>query len=131
MFAFEGSFGFIAWFIGVSLTGEYYFNKHEAKTGRSKPESEWIKLNIEPIIDQDIFKRVAELKESRSPAKMPPRVVNSPTLLTGLLKCGVCGASMTLATGKGGRYRLLQVRQPDQPGGKVMLQRQRPHGALG
>ena len=101
VFAFEGSFGFIAWFIGVSLTGEYYFNKHEAKTGRSKPESEWIKLNIEPVIDQDIFKRVAELKESRSPAKMPPRVVNSPTLLTGLLKCGVCGASMTLATGKG------------------------------
>jgi hypothetical protein len=34
-----------------------------------------------------------------------PRVVSSPTLLTGLLKCDCCGAGMTLATGKGGRYR--------------------------
>ena len=32
-------------------------------------------------------------------------MVNSPTLLTGLLKCGRCGAGMTLATGKGGKYR--------------------------
>ena len=32
-------------------------------------------------------------------------MVSSPTLLTGLLKCDCCGAGMTLATGKGGRYR--------------------------
>ena len=32
-------------------------------------------------------------------------MVSSPTLLTGLLKCACCGAGMTLATGKGGRYR--------------------------
>jgi site-specific DNA recombinase len=32
-------------------------------------------------------------------------VVASPTFLTGLLRCGECGARMTLATGKGGRYR--------------------------
>jgi cell division protein FtsB len=32
-------------------------------------------------------------------------VVSSPTLLTGLLKCACCGAGMTLAIGKGGRYR--------------------------
>ena len=36
---------------------------------------------------------------------MPPRLVNSPTLLTGLLKCGRCGAGLTIATGKGGKYR--------------------------
>ena len=43
--------------------------------------------------------------EEHSPAKMPPRVANSPTLLTGIIKCGSCGASMTIATGKSGRYR--------------------------
>ena len=44
---------------------------------------------------------------SRSGARPrdPPRVVNSPTLLTGLLACGACGAGMTLSTGKGGKYR--------------------------
>jgi site-specific DNA recombinase len=26
-------------------------------------------------------------------------------MLTGIVKCGCCGAGMTLATGKGGRYR--------------------------
>ena len=35
----------------------------------------------------------------------PPRLVSSPTLLTGLLKCGHCGAGMTLSTGKSGRYK--------------------------
>lgn len=41
----------------------------------------------------------------RAPAVVPPRLVNSPTLLTGLLKCGICGAGLTTATGKGGKYR--------------------------
>ena len=48
---------------------------------------------------------MATRRRSRAPARVPPRVVGSPTLLTGLLKCGSCGAGMTLATGKGGRYR--------------------------
>lgn len=39
------------------------------------------------------------------PAITPARVVNSPTLLTGLLKCDNCGAGITLPTGKAGRYR--------------------------
>ena len=37
---------------------------------------------------------------------MPARVVNTPTLLTGLLRCDNCGAGMTTtATGKSGRYQ--------------------------
>ena len=36
---------------------------------------------------------------------MPPRVLSSPVLLTGLLRCGHCGSAMTLTTGKSGRYR--------------------------
>jgi len=85
--------------------GEYYFNKTQAKTRKIKPESEWIQVKIEPIIDLDTFQRVQQLRIHRSPSKIPPRIVNSPTLLTGLLKCGLCGSSMTIATGKGGRYR--------------------------
>ena len=57
-----------------------------------------------PIIDGSTFSKAQRLREVRSPENTPPRVVNSPTLLTGLLKCS-CGASMTIATGKGGRYR--------------------------
>ena len=85
--------------------GDYYFNRVEGKTKRIKPKSEWVKLAVEPIIDATIFRRVEVRRAARSPAIVPPRVISSPTLLTGLLKCGHCGAGMTLATGKGGRYR--------------------------
>jgi DNA invertase Pin-like site-specific DNA recombinase len=88
--------------------GEHYFNKYEKHGGavrRMKPRQEWVPVKVEPIVAKDLFAAVKEKLESRSPDRVPPRVVNCPTLLTGLLKCGVCGAGMTLATGKGGKYR--------------------------
>ena len=85
--------------------GEYYFNKRDHKTKTLKDESEWILLNVEPIIDSAIFESIRAKCESRSPAKISPRLVTSPILLTGLLKCGCCGAGLTTATGKGGLYR--------------------------
>lgn len=85
--------------------GDYYFNVIDSKTGLKRPPTEWVKTNIPVIIDAEKFERVRAKRELRTPAKTPPRITSSPTLLTGLLKCGVCGASMTLATGKGGRYK--------------------------
>ncbi|MBH0199203.1 MAG: recombinase family protein [Nitrospira sp.] len=88
--------------------GEHYFNKYEKRGGavrRVKPRDEWVPIQVEPIIAQALFQAVQEKLASRSPERVPPRVVNCPTLLTGLLKCGICGAGMTLATGKGGKYR--------------------------
>ena len=85
--------------------GKHVFNRMETKTHKVKPESEWIDISVEPIIDEETFNIAQNRKWERSPKNVPPRIVNSPTLLTGLLKCGECGASMTLATGKGGRYR--------------------------
>jgi len=85
--------------------GEYYFNKKCGKTQKPKPRSEWIRIDVEPILNPGIFHRVEQLRDSRSPKNTPPRNVNSSTLLVGMLRCGCCGAGMTLATGKGGRYR--------------------------
>ena len=85
--------------------GEYYFNKRDHKTKAIKDKSEWILLTVEPIIDNAIFESTRTKCESRSPAKISPRLVTSPILLTGLLKCGYCGAGITTATGKGGLYR--------------------------
>lgn len=88
--------------------GEYYFNKYEKRGGavrRLKSRQEWVRIKVEPIVSEELFIAVQEKLASRSPERVPPRVVNCPTLLTGLLKCGVCGAGMTLATGKGGKYR--------------------------
>ena len=46
----------------------------------------------------------AQLK-LRNPRVLPPRIVNGPTLLTGIATCASCGGGMTLRTGKSGRYR--------------------------
>ena len=88
-----------------AYVGEYYFNRIDGKTRKAKPQSEWVKLTVEPIIDAALFRRVQLRRGARAPAAVAPRVVSSPTLLTGLLKCASCGAGMTLATGKSGRYR--------------------------
>jgi len=88
-----------------AYVGEYYFNRSDGKTQKPKPASEWVKLAVDPIIEPAIFRWARVRREARAPAAVAPRVVSSPTLLTGLLKCDCCGAGMTLATGKGGRYR--------------------------
>ena len=85
--------------------GRYYFNRRTAKDGSWKPQNEWILTKVDPILEEEIFRRVEERRESRNPVHVPPRVVTSPTLLTGLVRCGVCDSGMTIATGKGGRYR--------------------------
>ena len=56
-----------------------------------KPRDEWVLIKLEPIVDEELFRAVQEKLASRSPERVPPRVMNCPTLLTGLLKCGVCG----------------------------------------
>ena len=89
----------------TTYRGEYWFNKTSKKTNVANPESEWIKIEVPAIIDAATFELAAERRAARTPAKVPPRVLGSPTLLTGLLKCGHCGAGMTMATGKSGRYR--------------------------
>lgn len=84
--------------------GEYFTNIRDSKANTNRPPDEWIKTSVPAIMDATTFERVRIKRESRAPDKTPPRVVNSPTLLTGLLKCG-CGAGMTLTTGKSGRYK--------------------------
>ena len=86
--------------------GNYYFNKRNSKTRKKKPKTEWIKIDVEPIIDEETYLIAKNIRSQRRPkGEVPPKVLNSPNLLTGLLKCGECGSSMTLATGKSGRYR--------------------------
>src|SRR4030042_6491669 len=107
--------------------GEYYFNKKNSKKGKLKPESEWIKVEIEPIIDEETFIISQKIRGSRSPlSSMHPRIINSPTLLTGFLKCGLCGSSMTIATGKSGKFRYYKCTKKIKHGIKECLSKNIP-----
>ena len=86
-------------------TGCFYFNRHDSKTRKERPQPEWIAVPVPAIIDAGTFERTAQRRASNHPNATPPRVVSSPAPLVGLLKCGHCGSGMTQATGKSGRYR--------------------------
>ncbi|TAL18282.1 recombinase family protein [bacterium] len=85
--------------------GEYFFNKRHGKTGKLRPENEWIKVALEPIIDAELFQKAEKMRKKRAPKTINPSIVSSPILLTGLLKCGTCGSSMTTSTGRSGKYK--------------------------
>ena len=89
----------------TAYAGRFYFNRTDTRNKRPRDPSEWIEIKTPIIIEPDTFDRVQRKLEARRPTNTPPRIVNGPTLLTGILKCGTCGGGMTLRTGKGGRYR--------------------------
>ena len=68
---------------------------------------------------------------SRRPTRTPPRVVNSPTLLTGVAKCATCGGGMTIRTGKGGRYRYYSCNNRITKGASACPAAEHPNGAAG
>ncbi len=85
--------------------GEFYFNRTEYRTSKRKLPSEWVKVDAPPIIDKAVFDRVAARRHARQPTRIPGQQLATSALLVGLMKCGHCGAGMTQATGKSGRYR--------------------------
>ena len=105
--------------------GDYFTNIRDSKANTNRPPEEWIKTSVPAIMDAATFERVRIKRESRSPDKTPPRVVNSPTLLTGLLKCG-CGAGMTLATGKSGLYKYYKCVRRQSEGNHACTSRNLP-----
>jgi DNA invertase Pin-like site-specific DNA recombinase len=88
-----------------TYAGTRWFNVRDSKTGKVRPRSEWVAMEVPPIIERGMFDRVQACLADRNPKKTPPRVVTGPTLLTGLATCALCGSGMTLRTGKFNQYR--------------------------
>ena len=79
--------------------GEWRFNRRHAKTGREKPITEVIAVEVPPIIECETFDAVRRSLKARNPRLMPPRITTGPILLTGLAYCANCSCAMTLRTG--------------------------------
>ncbi len=79
--------------------GDYIFNRHG-------PEEERIHVEVPAIVSEAEFDLVQALLRSRNPKVQPPRVVSGPNLLTGLVKCALCGGGMTHSggTSKTGKF---------------------------
>jgi DNA invertase Pin-like site-specific DNA recombinase len=89
----------------TTYMGTHYFNQRDSRSGQGKASDEWIPISVPAIVTAEEFEQVQASLKSRSPKRVPPRVVGNPTLLTGLARCGTCGSGMTLRTGKSGQYR--------------------------
>ena len=91
--------------------GEYTYNRRVSRTKKPNPESEWVRIEVEATVDEETFNLTQRIRKQNAPQVTNPAVVSSPTLLTGLLKHGHCGSSMTLETGKSGQYRYYNCRK--------------------
>jgi len=85
--------------------GVHYFNRRDSRNGKPRPPSQWVELQVPAIVDETTFTAVQALLQSRNPKRVAPRVVNGPTLLAGIARCGHCGSALIQNTGKGGHYR--------------------------
>lgn len=83
--------GMVRW--GRKLGGKYKQGK--SNTGKQKriitSKEKWVleKGDQPPIIKKNLFDRVQKRLEDRG--KIPGRTIASPGLMTGLVKCGICG----------------------------------------
>ncbi|WP_439543388.1 recombinase family protein [Hyphomicrobium sp.] len=85
--------------------GRHHFNRTDSRNGRARPPSQWVEFPVPQIVDEETFTAVQALLQNRSPRRVAPRIVNGPTLLAGVARCGHCGAALIQNTGKGGLYR--------------------------
>ncbi|WP_081500797.1 recombinase family protein [Rhizobium rhizogenes] len=82
-----------------SYTGEFLFNRMEAKTRKLKPASEQVSVGVPPIVSLEEFEAVQATLHARNPRVTAPRTVTAPTLLSGLAFCSQCNSSLILRTG--------------------------------
>ena len=83
-----------------------YPDHTEDDAGKLPTPEKLISVERPRIIEPEQAARIAALRAKRAPAVTAPRIVKSPTLLTGIAPCGMpgCRSGLTISTGKSGRY---------------------------
>jgi site-specific DNA recombinase len=87
--------------------GKHLYGVHDTRNGIKRPEEEWQEVDAPIIISETEWLEVQAGIARNARHVTPARIVASPTMLAGIAKCGHpgCGHALTIATGKGGRYR--------------------------
>ena len=113
-------------------TGRKPYGKRDARTGGQHDPSTVIEISIPTIIDMDVFERAQAKLGQSNPRVTPPRIVNGPSLLTGIAVCASCGSGMT-RTGtvrRGKAYSYYSCGGCHQKGGSVCRGRHVPVAVL-
>ncbi|MBK9000885.1 MAG: recombinase family protein [Myxococcales bacterium] len=96
-----------------AAVGRVPWGRRDPTTGSPLSDDKVAFVEVEPIIDQELFDLAQLERSKRDPEKNPGRAASSPLLLAGLVRCGQCGARYELQTaGKtrpdGSRYAYYQ-----------------------
>ncbi|MGH9715633.1 MAG: recombinase family protein [Candidatus Acidiferrales bacterium] len=92
---------------------------------RLKPESEWLRVEMpeQRIISEKLWRAVEERvryitaaygDRGRKGGLMNARLASSPYIFSGLLRCGLCGASYIIVSGGGKNHRIPHYGCPNQ-----------------
>ena len=94
--------------------GLYYLLTNEAYTGtavwgrtvkgKKAPDPVRVEGAWEALVSKELFDKVQQVLRERAPAKQRPARVGSKFLLSGLLRCGLCGKPYTGQGAKSGRF---------------------------
>jgi DNA invertase Pin-like site-specific DNA recombinase len=76
-------------------TGKWPYGVRNSRTGALHDPATVVEIAVPTIISVDLFERVEKRLSQNNRKVTPPRIVNGPTLLTGLAICASCGAGMT------------------------------------
>lgn len=83
------------------VIGSVVFNKKDRATNRVRPRDQWLVVPAhEPIISIDVWDTVQEAMTMDAPDKAGSAV--SSFFFTGILRCGLCGATMQIEKATGG-----------------------------
>lgn len=76
---------------------------------KPKPKSSWIEVEVTPIVPRDLWERAQEVLSGFRIGKRSEIDPRCPKMLTGLGRCGICGARLQYFSGRkivcSGRYR--------------------------
>lgn len=96
-----------------ALIGESIFNRVESRTGRVRPESEWLVIGThDAIIPLPLWRATQAAMDATAEPFIGKGRTRSNHLFTGILRCGKCGSAMTVekARGRGGTYSYYSCR---------------------
>ncbi|MBC9880077.1 recombinase family protein [Bradyrhizobium sp. INPA01-394B] len=76
-------------------TGQWPYGVRSSRDGRKHDPSTVIRIPVPVLVEQSDFDRTQAKLARSNPKSTPPRVVNGPSLLTGIAVCASCGSGMT------------------------------------